>query len=83
MSVRLLRHKDTRYHAGSLLLHEDMSAISKTRKCAVLSMLVVKMNSCCRRVKSQARFGSEDEDGTTIMFDADSDDQADRFPYGC
>ncbi len=40
-------------------------------------------SSDCRRVKSQARFGTEDEDGTTIMFDADSDDQADRFPFGC
>ena len=36
-----------------------------------------------RRVKAQARFGTEDEDGTSIMFDVDSEDQADRFPYGC
>lgn len=38
---------------------------------------------CCRRVKSTARFGSEGEDGTTIMIDTGGDDQADRFPYGC
>ena len=44
---------------------------------------LLNLSRICRRVKSQARFGSEDEDGTTIMFDADSDDQAHQFPFGC
>jgi len=35
-----------------------------------------------RRVKAQARFGSEDPDGTSILFD-DDEDQSHQFPYGC
>jgi hypothetical protein len=61
----------------------DVEASLATGEYVAVCCWLEESGCLCRRVKAQARYGSPDPDGTTILLDADDEDQSHQFPFGC